>query len=227
MKIDWSKISDGEYWLAAMQRIHKCEQCGRCCQKMDGIAYNVIDAERMAKHLNMSRNDWMKEMTIPSTRKQGDRWIKLQGPEAKCPYLSEHGCTAYEGRGQVCRYYPWYAAEQVELARKKKPLKIYQKCQGMINTYLEVLQESFDVPLEAAHALLNSGLKQMVFLGVLEAEGKGEAAKYAARELGLEDVPGEEQMRNMAHILAVSLLALHPIEQRELNMTALYHMLED
>lgn len=227
MKLDWSNISDGEYWLAAMQRIHKCEMCGGCCQKMDGIAYNVVDAERMAKHLNTSRNDWMREMTTPSTKKQGDRWLKLQGPEAKCPYLSEHGCTAYEGRGQVCRYYPYYSSEQVQKARNKQPIHIYRKCKGMINTYLDMLQESFDVPIEAAQALVNSGIKQMVFLGVIEAEGRGEAAKYAAKDLGLEDVPGEEQMRNMAHILAVSMLALLPIAQRETNMTELLNLLED
>jgi Fe-S-cluster containining protein len=214
MKIDWTKISEAEYLLVALQIVHECQMCGGCCQRMDGIAYCAVDAERMAKHLNMKKNDWMREMTIPSTRKAGDRWLKLTEGEKKCPYLTDHGCSVYPGRGQVCRNYPWSSAEQIERARAKKPMIIYPKCTGMNITYKKYLEASFAMDRGAAESIVKSDLKKYCYLRYIESEGRGEAAKYVAKDLGLEDVPEEQVLQGMARAYVIAMLALFPEDVR-------------
>jgi Fe-S-cluster containining protein len=215
MKVNWGKISEAEYLLVALQIVHECQMCGTCCQRMDGIAYCAVDAERMAKHLNMKKNDWMREMTVPSTRKKGDRWLKLTEGEKKCPYLTDHGCSVYPGRGQVCRNYPWASAEQIEAARSHQPLRMYPKCPGMPITYKKYTEASLSMGKDAAEAVVKSDIKKYCYLNYIASEGRGEAARYAAKDLGLEDVPEEGALKNMARAYVIATLALIPEEARK------------
>jgi Fe-S-cluster containining protein len=209
-----------------MQLVHECDMCGGCCQKMDGIAYCIADAERMAKHLNTSKTKWMREMTVPSTRKAGDRWLKLQGEEQKCPYLTEHGCSQYPGRGQVCRRYPWSSADQITPVREGKGFKLFPKCLGMLKTYIKYLEASFGMTPETANSILNSNLKKITYLKYIEDEGRGEAAKYAAKELGLEDIPEEENLKNMAQAYVIATLSIAPAQVRNDTLKQLHEILE-
>lgn len=215
MKIDWSKVSSTELWLASMQVIHTCRMCGKCCTGMAGIAYNVVDADRMAKHLGVKRNDWMREHTIPSTKKEGDRWLKLVGPEQKCPWLTDHGCSQYEGRGQVCRYYPWYSPEQITRARDRKSMVLYPTCPGMLETFIKMLYAAEDMPKTTAEEIIRSDMGRYSLLHMVEGEGKGEAAKFAARDLGLEDVIPMDRLVHIAYSYATAYLSMWAPKQRE------------
>lgn len=215
MKLDWSKVSSTELWMASMQVIHTCRMCGKCCTGMAGIAYNVIDAERMAKHLGMKRNDWMREYTVPSTKKEGDRWLKLVGQEQKCPWLTDHGCSQYEGRGQVCRFYPWYSPEQITRARSGKSTVLYPTCPGMLDIFIKVSDDAGMMPRSAAEQIMKSDMGKYSLLHMIEGEGKGEAAKFAAKELGLEDVIPMDRLVNIARAYATAYLAMWTPQARE------------
>lgn len=215
MKINWSKITEGEYFRIALQIVHECQMCGGCCQRMSGIAYNAVDCERMAKHLNIKKHDWMRDMTTASTRQKGDRWIKLIGEEQKCPYLTDHGCSQYPGRGQVCRNYPFASAEAIDAVRAgRQGMMLYPKCPGMPITYKRYLEASFAMNIQAAEAITDSDLKKYCYLYYLQNEGRGEAAKYVAKELGLEDVPEEESLKGMARAYVTAVLAKIPEAMR-------------
>jgi Fe-S-cluster containining protein len=193
---------------------------------MAGIAFCAVDAERMAKHLNMKKNDWMREMTVASPMKCGDRWLKLEEGTLRCPYLSDKGCTVYEGRGQVCRNYPFYSAEQVESVRAGKPYQMYSQCIGMVKTTIKYINKSFEMDVPTAKAIAAGYLKKYTYLKSIENEGRGEAAKYAARDLGLNDVPDEETLKSMAAAYVVAYMALHTVEQRVEMIKDLNRMLE-
>jgi Fe-S-cluster containining protein len=223
MKINWSKISDREYFLVALQNIHECQMCGGCCQRMDGIAYCVTDAERMAKHLNMKKNDWMREMTVPSTRKKGDRWLKLTEGSKRCPYLTDHGCSVYPGRGQVCRNYPWSSAQQIEAIRAGQAIQFYDKCLGQYMTYKKYLEASFAMDKDTAASIIKSDLKKYSYLQYIASEGRGEAARYAAKDLGLDDVPEEEALKGMSRAYVIATLAMLPEQMR---LDTLKHLME-
>lgn len=214
MKINWSKISNTEKFLAAMQIIMQCQRCGRCCVHMRGIAYNSVDTQRMAKHLDIEKKEFIKNYTRPSGNKPSDRWLNLKGDE-ECIFWSKDGCTQYHGRGQVCRLYPFTSPEQLEAVRNKKPWHIYAACEGMKVTYKAVLVAAAKMPFDEAKAIIESKLGEYCMLSLIRDTANETAAEYAARDLGLEAIPDQTRLYAIAWNYAVAFMAVsNPIARR-------------
>lgn len=227
MKIDWEKINYMERWLAAMQIIHECDMCGGCCKKMAGIAFAVTDSDRMAKHMNMGRNEWMRQYTVPSTKQKGDRWLILEGPEEKCPFLTDHGCSQYEGRSQTCRGFPFYGAEQLAKVKQDGSFILYNSCSGMMNTYLHLLENDKEISLRVAQQIVAGPFGQYCILQMIKERARGEEAKYAAKDLGLEDVPPIDRLKGIARTYALAYVTLLSPERRAVDIANIKRMLEE
>lgn len=217
MKIDWSNITNTTMFLAALQILHACQRCGKCCSgKMAGIAYNSADVVRMAKHLGMSRNEFVRQYTVPSPNKPTDRWLTRQDLTGDCPFLGKDGCTQYEGRGQVCRLYPYTTPMQLERADKNRPVILYADCPGMESAYTRSLKEADNMPAEVAANILASDMGKYCMLSTVDALHGPEAAKYAARELGLKEPIPKDRLINIAQAYATAYctrIAKHVREQ--------------
>ena len=218
MKTNFNDIKPAEKFLAAMQILHMCTMCGRCCRGMDGLAQNSVDVLRMAKHLGMKKNDYAKEYTTPSHKKPTDRLIRQVNETKDCIFWSDKGCTQYEGRGQVCRLYPWTTPQNLEAVRAGKPWGLYGICKGMALTYERVLRESFSMPEEQANAIIESPLGNIIMLNTLTDLSHIETARFAAKELGLEDVPPKDRLKTMAFNYAVAYVAKSPVDERLENL---------
>jgi len=214
MKINFDEVKPAEKFLAAMQVLHTCTLCGKCCRHMDGLAQNSVDVLRMAKHLNMNKREYMEKYTTPSKRKTTDRLINQVNGTKDCVFWSEKGCTQYEGRGQVCRLYPWTTPNNLEAVRQGKQWAMYGVCKGMYLTYSKVIKESFTMKPEQAKAIVDSQLGNIVMLSLLTNLSHDETAQFAAKQLGLEDVPPKDRMTSMALNYAVAFVALSPLELR-------------
>lgn len=184
IRMDWTKISNEELFMACMQVSFKCKRCGKCCQKMDGIAYNSVDCARMAKQLNLGVNEFRKEYTTQSTKQASDRWLNLVGEEQKCPFLGEKGCTQYEGRGQVCRAYPWFTTAAILQVRAGKPFKLFQQCPGMVESFKDVLTLAQSKLPYTTEQILKMDFAKHAWLWMLVGEGKEKMAEKICREMG-------------------------------------------
>ena len=216
MKLDWSKITQTEMFLAALQILHTCKRCGRCCSgKMAGIAYNSADIVRMAKHLGMDKTEFMRKYTRPSTKKPSDRWLNRVDLTGDCPFLGKGGCTQYEGRGQVCRLYPYTTPQQLDRARANRPVLFYAECPGMDIAYKRVLRDADTMPDEAAVSILASDFGKYCMLNLVADMHGEEAARYAARELGLKEPMPRDRLLNVAHAFATAYCTKIPKQNRE------------
>lgn len=216
MKIDWSKVNNRERLLSALQIMHKCEMCGTCCGKnMAGIAMNSADVVRMAKQLDMSRTDFVRLYTVPSKNRPTDRWLDSSLNHGSCPFLTEHGCSQYDGRGQVCRLYPYTAPEQLDSAKAEKPVRVYSTCKGMKKAYIQVLKLADMMPPETAAAILTGDYGKYCVLRTVEDMYGYEAAKYTAREIGLDDVVPADRLYHVAMAFATAYCTQIPKRNRE------------
>jgi Fe-S-cluster containining protein len=205
MKVDWSEVTQTTMFLAALQILHACLRCGRCCSgRMAGIAYNSTDVARMAKQLGISKTEFMKQYTIPSPNKPTDRWLTRQDLTGNCPFLGKDGCTQYEGRGQVCRLYPYTTPMQLDRAKQSRQVLLYAECPGMESAYTTVLKAANNMLPEAAASILASDMGKYCMLNLLEAMHGTEAAKYAAREIGLKELIPMDRLRTIAHTYATA-----------------------
>jgi uncharacterized protein len=77
-----------------------CTQCGNCCRSlMINVAKN--DAERLARHLNISPENFYKKYI--ETSSHGNLSVMNKIP---CHFLHENKCTVYETRPNECREFP-------------------------------------------------------------------------------------------------------------------------
>lgn len=205
MKIDWKKVLPGELFLAAMQQAHECLMCGNCCRGMAGIALNRIDTLRMSKQLGMPEREFVKKYTTQNPNKPSDRHYKLEGEDRHCPFLTSHGCSQYEGRGQVCRFYPWTSPENMDNMRKKKPIIVYQRCDGMKLTYINILNDAEAIPVKLADQVLNGITGKLCYILAIDMEGRGLTHfKKQLEDIGLDELPPADEIRAMARLYAVA-----------------------
>jgi Fe-S-cluster containining protein len=202
-------VTTGEMFLAAMQVSFKCERCGQCCKNMNGIAYNSIDCQRMAKQLNLGVNEFRKQYTVASTKKESDRWLILGGEQEKlCPFLGEAGCTQYEGRGQVCRFFPWYSSILVGRARDGKSVQVHPNCKGMVNSFLDILELAQHTTLDRAQEVLSTDIGKMCLLHMIAAEGKEAQAAVIAKDMGYAMLPALGGLKVAARWYAAAIMAI-------------------
>ncbi|MDM8561622.1 YkgJ family cysteine cluster protein [Candidatus Parabeggiatoa sp. HSG14] len=89
-------------------RCHKDIACfNECCKRID-ILLTPYDILRLKKHLKMSSNEFLAQYTVPyEMDQQGMPGVKIRTADDNpaCPFLGENGCSVYEDRPTVCRYY--------------------------------------------------------------------------------------------------------------------------
>ena len=87
---------------------YDCSKCPAYCCSYDQIELKELDIRRLAKHLDLDREVFLKRYT-----KQGDELPVLRHHKDKlfgstCVFLDSktRRCTVYEARPNVCRTYP-------------------------------------------------------------------------------------------------------------------------
>lgn len=77
-----------------------CLDCANCCKSIPPIV-TIIDAERLARHLNLSSKDFFDQYLVKD--EDGDIVIN----QSPCPFLqADHTCSVYEYRPEACQQYP-------------------------------------------------------------------------------------------------------------------------
>lgn len=89
-------------------RCHKDIACfNECCKRID-ILLTPYDILRLKKRLNLTSNEFLKQYTVPyEMDAHGMPGVKIRTADDNpaCPFLQEDGCSVYEDRPTVCRYY--------------------------------------------------------------------------------------------------------------------------
>lgn len=104
----------------------KCTGCGKCCTGGPGYVWlSEDDIERLAKHLELSRADFLKNFT----RQVGSHISLREDPKNyDCIFLQEQKyCSAYDARPKQCRTFPWWP-ENMESPEAWERLK--KQCEG-------------------------------------------------------------------------------------------------
>jgi Fe-S-cluster containining protein len=82
-------------------QIVDCTRCANCCKTMN-IKFNDEDALRIARHLDMDVDEFVKTFLEPD---EEDGPYKVRGKP--CPFLGDDDrCKIYDVRPTVCREYP-------------------------------------------------------------------------------------------------------------------------
>jgi Fe-S-cluster containining protein len=164
----------------------------------------------MAKHLGMEKKDFLRQYTEASSKIKTDRWYKTVGEDRKCPFLGEGGCKQYEGRGQVCRHYPFYSVPCVTTLRNHKPMALFPKCHGMINSFIEILTFALTMdPKDRDKILANQLVPRLCFLHMMLAVGTQDVVvDRLIKEMGLANMPPEAALKQDAWMYAAAVIAL-------------------
>lgn len=198
------KVLPVERQLAAMQIDFECMNCGKCCTGMEGIAYNSIDINRMAKHLGLTNTDILRNYTVQSEKKKSDRWLKTVGENRACQWRGEHGCTVYEGRGQVCRFYPYFTTINLQAIRDHKPYHVAGDCPGQVKHFRKLLVEAMlYTPIKSENFVMWGN---WCILKMIAEEGKVEMAIKGYKEYDVLKIPTYEELKPIAHMVAIDLM---------------------
>ena len=136
-------------------RCHKGISCFNACCRHADVTLAPYDVLRLQKRLGMSSEEFLKQHTVPfQLDADGVPGIKLRTDnDGACLMLDgEKGCSVYEDRPTVCRYYPvallsmrekdtYHAQQQYSLVREEHckgheeareiTLRDYRKEQGV------------------------------------------------------------------------------------------------
>jgi hypothetical protein len=89
-------------------RCHKDIACfNECCKRID-IVLTPYDILRLKKRLELTSDEFLKQYTVPYEMDgHGMPGVKIRTADDNpaCPFLREDGCSVYEDRPTVCRYY--------------------------------------------------------------------------------------------------------------------------
>lgn len=109
---------NGGWKFAAMERNRlglddrfrfACDTCGGCCREQEDLLLNPYDIFRMAKHLEITPDEWIdlygrchigSDSRVPIIR------IKLIGEAKRCPFLKDGRCSLHQIKPDVCAMYP-------------------------------------------------------------------------------------------------------------------------
>jgi hypothetical protein len=77
-----------------------CRKCANCCRVVRPLLKRK-DVERLATHLRISRDHFLREYLVKDAEKGGHLFKSLP-----CSFLSNNLCTVYSHRPDDCRSYP-------------------------------------------------------------------------------------------------------------------------
>ena len=78
-----------------------CTQCANCC-RVATTQVSDRDCERLARHLGLKLNDFLREYTLESQ----DEGRILKRTADGCVFLEGNLCSVYEARPQTCELFP-------------------------------------------------------------------------------------------------------------------------
>ncbi|MCH9612625.1 MAG: hypothetical protein S4CHLAM102_11170 [Chlamydiia bacterium] len=104
----------------------KCTGCGGCCTGSPGYVWlKPTDINRLCKHLNIQREEFLKKYT----RQVGRRIALLEDPKTyDCVFLKGKRCSVYEGRPIQCSTFPWWPEHT---KTKKSWARLQDSCEGV------------------------------------------------------------------------------------------------
>ena len=80
-----------------------------CCHNMD-VILAPNDILRLKKRLGITSSEFLQQYTTPKMHEESSLPLVIlksaEVGERACPFLGEEGCTVYEDRPSICRYYP-------------------------------------------------------------------------------------------------------------------------
>jgi Fe-S-cluster containining protein len=79
-----------------------CTACANCCRVATAVLHER-DVERLARHLRLSRADFLARYTAQS---EEEGIILRRTDAAGCVFLAGNDCTVYEARPDACRRFP-------------------------------------------------------------------------------------------------------------------------
>ena len=118
-------------------RCHKGISCFNDCCRAADITLAPYDVLRLQRRLGMNSEQFLKNHTVPfQLERDGVPGIKLRtDDEGACLFLDpENGCTVYEDRPTVCRYYPVgllaMRRKDSSVAEQQYSLVVEEHCKG-------------------------------------------------------------------------------------------------
>ncbi|MDX1501528.1 MAG: YkgJ family cysteine cluster protein [Thermoanaerobaculia bacterium] len=111
-------------WFAAGLRF-RCTACGDCCRGEGYVWVGRREAERLAEHLDLERDEFGRRYL---RRVQG-RLSLTEKAGGECVFWREGaGCTVYEARPDQCRTFPFWRSS---LASPESWSETARRCEGI------------------------------------------------------------------------------------------------
>ena len=94
----------------AIAREFKCERCGNCCMGEGAVSFGPDEADRMARHLGLTRAKFLRTYAIKVGREEW--WLKEQkNEELWCVFLERdadglYACRVNPSKPNQCRSFP-------------------------------------------------------------------------------------------------------------------------
>jgi Fe-S-cluster containining protein len=129
-----SSLSNDIKSMAVMSCLFKCQQCGKCCNDIDGVSVDKEDIKRISNELGHGINWFMKNM-IEDVKHPDDGVYFLKDTKLKrrCIFY-DNGCTIYSKRPKICRCYPCFNADDNGMR-----FHMYTTCPGSVSLAKEIL----------------------------------------------------------------------------------------
>jgi len=86
------------YW--EVSREIDCTKCANCCKTVHPVL-KPADAKRLAKHLELSVNEFRSRFLADDPAREGSVFR-----DQPCPFLQDNLCKVYDHRPSDCRSYP-------------------------------------------------------------------------------------------------------------------------
>jgi Fe-S-cluster containining protein len=120
--------------LKLLQGSFKCRCCGECCQQ-EAVAFTEGDVARAANNENLTPELFIEKHGLRLVNEPGSLMFYQLRIESSgiCPFNSNHRCTIYKARPQVCRGFPFLTPENVQNAfRMSNEIVVSGKCKAAI-----------------------------------------------------------------------------------------------
>ena len=105
-----------------------CQTCGNCCKEILPVL-KENDAINMARHLNLSINEFKKQYLVETETSDG--YTFNTNP---CPFLEGNSCSVFDVRPEDCRSYP-HLHKKNFISRTISVIKNCSVCPIVFNVY--------------------------------------------------------------------------------------------